>query len=172
MISQALHFNQEWQPNRPPPVQVTPVAARPGERSQNPGSPLGDQWPTYPGGGWLVRKYQIQKEIQRAESLPVGWDGYSAEPPSHNAIEATRKALDVLFEFGSLPVRAVALADGGMALVMMARPFYAAVELYDDGEVVVAFSDRKDRQEAWEVSVVNEAQLKVAIERLQKLMHG
>lgn len=53
---------------------------------------------------------------------------------------------------------------------MMARPFYAAVELYDDGEAIVAFSDRKDHQEAWEVSL-NKAQLKMVIERLQELMH-
>lgn len=171
MISQAPRLNQEWRPSRPSAVPVLPVVARTGERSQIPRSPLGEQWPPHPPGDRLVRKYRVQYEIQRARSLPIGWDGYSAEPPSYIAIEAALKALDVLFKLGRLPVRAVALADGGMALVMMARPFYAAVELYDDGEAVVAFSNRKDRQEAWDVSV-NDVQLKVAIERLQELMHG
>lgn len=71
----------------------------------------------------------------------------------------------------SLPVKAVALADGGVALVIMARPYYAALEVYDDSEAAVVFSDRRNRQVAWEVSLVEE-DLEPAVERLRDLMHG
>jgi hypothetical protein len=79
--------------------------------------------------------------------------------------------VDVLQKLGSVPIKAVAMADGGMALVLMARPFYSAIEIYNDGEAVVSFSDRKQRHLAWDVTL-EDASLKVAMERLRDLMHG
>ena len=114
---------------------------------------------------------RVHHQIERAKSLPVGWDGYSAEPPSQAAIDGALVALDILYRLDSLPVRAVPLADGGMALAIMVRPFYAALELYNDGEAVVAFSDRKERQLAWEVKV-NEAQLRLFFVRAHSFCHG
>lgn len=55
--------------------------------------------------------------------------------------------------------------------MIMARPFYAAVEIDNDGEAAVAFSDRKDRQQVWEVGI-EETQLKKAMDGLRDLMHG
>jgi hypothetical protein len=124
-----------------------------------------------PPGAELLRKFAVQAQIRQAASLLRGWDGYSAEPPSKLAVAGARRVLDFLQKLGSIPIRAAAMADGGMALVLMARPFYAAIEIYNDGEAVGSFSDRKQRHLAWDVTL-EEAPLKGATERLRELMYG
>ena len=119
----------------------------------------------------LVQRGQVEDEIRRAGSRPCGWDGYSAEPPTPVAIEKAQQTLEMLYRLDSLPAKAVPMVDGGLALVIMVHPYYAAVEIYNDGEAVVAFSDRKQRHLAWEVSL-EEAPLRAAMERLRELMHG
>lgn len=119
----------------------------------------------------MAEKFRVWDQILKCGSRPRGWDGYSAEPPSPVAIEKAQETLEMLHRLGSLPTKAVPMADGGLSLVIMARPFLAAIEFYNDGEAVVAFSDREKRHVAWEVTT-EEAQLKAAIERLRGLMHG
>jgi hypothetical protein len=119
----------------------------------------------------LVRKFALQDEVTRMRSLSTGWSGYAGEPPNGQAIDASLQALELLHELGSLPTRAVPLADGGLALVLVSRPFYAAIEIYNEGEPVAAFSDRYARHAVWETAL-DERSLRAAVLRLRQLMYA
>lgn len=146
------------------------------------GSSLSDALPSWvpqaenrpvakPRGIDLLNKYSLVDQIRRAGALPAGWDGYTAEPPSSIAIAKALEAVDLLYGSESSLVRVMPLADGGLSLIAMARPFYAALEIDNDGEAAVTFSDRKSRQQVWEVTI-DESQLKAAMARLRELIHG
>lgn len=113
----------------------------------------------------------IVSQIDRLASLENGWDGYVAEPPSAEVRAKALLALEALIRLGTLPIRAAAMADGGVALVLEARPSYVALEISNDGEAVLGYSDRKTRHEAWETGT-SESALRAALKRLSRLRHG
>jgi len=122
-------------------------------------------------GASVLQKYKVQEEIQHLSKLVKGWDSYVAEPPVARAIDLAREVADSLHSLGLTPRKAVPLADGGVALVLMARPFYAGFEIYNDGEILAVFSDRKERHEAWETSLQSE-KLRDTSRRLREYMYA
>lgn len=121
-------------------------------------------------GTEVLQKYEIQTQITRMSALQKGWDSYSAEAPSPGALELAHKVLEASFSLGLLPLKAVPDADGGVALVLMVRPNYAALEIDNDGDILAVFSDRKNRHEVWETSSQDE-ELRRTSERLREFMY-
>jgi hypothetical protein len=119
----------------------------------------------------LVRKLALRKSIEEASRLSKGWDGYAAEAPSSLARERAGEAVERTFELDRLPTKVLPLADGGLALVFMARPFYAAVEIENDGTAVAAFSDRRARQRVWAIQLDN-SDLRAALRDFDELVGG
>ncbi|HUG94014.1 MAG TPA: hypothetical protein VML55_24500 [Planctomycetaceae bacterium] len=86
-------------------------------------------------GQWLVR-------LEELRSLAQGWDSYSADPPSQDAIARTEQFLSVLQASGLQPTRIDASVMGGVGITHRKGRRKVYVEFYNDGRVHALFSDR------------------------------
>ena len=49
------------------------------------------------------------------------------------------------------PIPSSELTDREIELVLTLKPLYASIEIFNDGDVVVGFSDREEHHEAWDL---------------------
>ena len=71
-------------------------------------------------------------------SLRRDWDSYGAEPPSANAIDNARKALEKLKEADIVPNAVVPSAEGGVGIVFVRFARYADVEFLNEGDILMS----------------------------------
>lgn len=118
--------------------------------------------------GALLARY---RELKSLGALRPRWDGYEAEPPAPRALENAEVILETLSGLGMVPERITPSAEGGVAVVLSAAPIYAAIECFNDGDVVASLSDRADRHEAWETGLGPE-EVRATVERLVAPLHA
>jgi hypothetical protein len=112
-----------------------------------------------------------EEQLEELAELEPGWDSYGAPAPSAQAIDVARGFLLRLASLGQEASKAAPMADGGVELVLALKPLYASIEIFNDGDVVVGFSDREEHHETWDLPNGIEDLPKV-VARLRELERG
>jgi len=120
--------------------------------TQSPPRPWGDQLELRDQAG-SVRRIRLESQLKKLSEVARGWDTYSADPPNPLALRKAREVLAASVKLGSLPDRIVPSVEGGVAVVFAVRPHYAAIECFNEGDVIASFADGGSRNDAWETGV-------------------
>jgi hypothetical protein len=81
-----------------------------------------------------------RRELEKIESLDLGWDGYTAPPPASLSIILSEEFLEALHAADLEPSRLGASVVGGIAFAFARDDREAFVELYSDGQICAMFS--------------------------------
>ncbi|MEZ6099961.1 MAG: hypothetical protein R3E01_13415 [Pirellulaceae bacterium] len=81
------------------------------------------------------------RRLDSYKELEEGWNGYTAEPPSAEAVSNAREFLKVLFLAGAGPCRVKPSAIGGIGITVRTASRKAYVEFLNDGQVHALLSD-------------------------------
>lgn len=154
------------------------AARRAARRRPDESAPPTTQSPPRPWGGQLelrdqagsVRRVRLETQLERLSELVRGWDTYSADPPNPLSLRKAREVLAASVELGSLPDRIVPSVEGGVAIVFAVRPHYAAIECFNEGDVIASFADGGSRNDAWETGV-KPPDIRTFLERVRDLAH-
>ncbi len=84
---------------------------------------------------------QLQTKLSKMDSLPPGWDGYSAPAPSETAITTAKSLLSAFLGEDFAPKRISPSAVGGVGITHKRESRKVYVEIYNSGEVYALFSD-------------------------------
>ncbi len=111
------------------------------------------------------KKYYNQ--LNHLTTLQKGWDSYDAEPPNEAAITLARRILFVLEEKGFDPSHIGPSVEGGVAISFhpSSGNKYGDFEVFNSGEILVSWSNRKDICEVQEIRP-EENKLREAVERM------
>jgi hypothetical protein len=82
-------------------------------------------------------------KLEHMRKLKAGWNGYSAQPPSHSAIVTAKSFLYALLDERSEPSRVAPSAEGGVGVTHKGKRRRVYVEFFNDGQVLALFSDGK-----------------------------
>ncbi len=74
-----------------------------------------------------------EEALDRISNMERDWDSYGAEPPSANAIRASRETLEELASALILPSTIVPSAEGGVSFYFMTGHRTVYVETYNRG---------------------------------------
>jgi hypothetical protein len=106
---------------------------------------------------FLTIKYGLidgEKELDRISRLGPNWDSYGAEPPSANAVRASREILNELAGALMLPSAIVPSASGGISIYFIRGDRTAYIENYNDGtQALVMYGDDQEAAEVLEIGV-------------------
>lgn len=84
----------------------------------------------------------INFNFEELRKLEVGWDGYDAPTPSEGSIFKTSIILPNLMNFGVEPVRIMASAEGGTAIIFKGVDIRRAlIEILNDGAITTLLYD-------------------------------
>ena len=75
-------------------------------------------------------------------TLKNNWDSYGAPKPNERSFVLAEQVLDVLRKASFLPDRIVPSGEGGVGIVFSRGRLYADFECFNDGELLIAMSDR------------------------------
>ena len=113
----------------------------------------------------FVRHFSKLRAIQVDSDLwPEGADG-----PQHQAISSAATVLEELEDKGLVPSRVVATVEGGIAICFVRGDIYADIECFNDGSILGAISNGKDRPLVWEVDP-GSGDIAPATDRIKKVL--
>ncbi len=92
---------------------------------------------TTPDDGWK----QLFEKLESFGDLPRGWDGYTASPPTADALFNAQEFLGVLFLATFRPSRFKPSVVGGIGVTFRQGDRKVYVEFYNDGRVHSLMSD-------------------------------
>ncbi len=121
--------------------------------------------PTYQEENWLA---QAETVVKGFSSLRKGWDGYSAVPPSENAIKRVVDFLPFLRMSNLRPTKIVASVPGGIELSFRRNGKYVAFEVLNSGSFLYQF-DSEDVDEIGKVSAYSE-EIHALMKRVAKFL--
>ncbi|HEY4575426.1 MAG TPA: hypothetical protein VIJ26_15720 [Thermoanaerobaculia bacterium] len=107
------------------------------------------------------------------KDLRAGWDSYSAEPPSIEAIENARRILRVLWE-GEVgaAIRLSPSVEGGVSIIFRSMDKrYADIECFNDGEALAITSDPRSEPVVWSINLAPD-ELRNALGRITTFLNG
>jgi hypothetical protein len=84
---------------------------------------------------------ELFEKLDSYLGLAVGWDGYSASPPSVTAVNMAKEFLALLHESDLEPTRLKPSVACGIGLTIRKGQRKGYVEFYNDGTVCALFSD-------------------------------
>jgi hypothetical protein len=99
---------------------------------------------------FLTIKYGLidaEGELDRISNMTTDWDSYGAEPPSADAIRASREILGELAGALILPSTIVPSAEGGVSIYFMTGNRTAYIETYNQGTQVLVMYDQQGNTE-------------------------
>jgi hypothetical protein len=105
--------------------------------------------------GFIPHEHDFDRFVSRVDamrSLPIGWNGYGAEPPSAGACDDAVRVLQLATEMAVFPSTVSPSAEGGVAVSFVRGERVATIECLNDGSVLAVRSDRVQRPEAWELT--------------------
>lgn len=85
----------------------------------------------------------LAKRLNEIRTLPDNWDGRGTAAPNQIAYLHAWDVIGVLSEMNLAPAKLMPSADEGIGFYFSNKNKYGFVECYNDGEIVVAMSDRK-----------------------------
>lgn len=95
---------------------------------------------------FLTIKYGMidaERVLTRMSGLDNNWDSYGAEPPTAEAIQASRLILAKLYEALIRPSTIVPSASGGISIYFFSGDRSAYIENYNDGAQALVMYDRQ-----------------------------
>jgi hypothetical protein len=101
---------------------------------------------TVPPRGTESRIAPLIKNLETLRNLAVGWDGYSAQPPSALALASAHDFLEFVFacEGTLFPQRLAPSVVGGIGITFASGGRSAYIEFYNDGSAFALLSDSVD----------------------------
>jgi len=103
---------------------------------------------------FLTIKYGLidaERALNRISNLERDWDSYGAEPPSADAICASREILEELAGALILPSTIVPSAEGGVSIYFMTGHRTTYVESYNQGSQALVMYDQNGNAEVLEI---------------------
>ena len=82
-------------------------------------------------------------KLEELRRLEPDWNGYGSIPPNATAEAHARNIMLELHKLNRIPERVVASADDGFGIYITSGKKYAMIECYNDGGIVIGFSDRE-----------------------------
>ncbi len=83
------------------------------------------------------------KRLNDISTLTDNWDGQGTAAPNRKARFHAWNVIDVLSEMDFPPAKLLPSSDEGIGFYFSNKNKYGFIECYNDGEIVVAMSDRK-----------------------------
>ena len=115
-------------------------------------------------GQWFGR-------LQELRLLQPGWDSYSAEPPTQEAITSAERFLYALQSASLEPTRIDASVMGGVGVTHRKGQRKVYIEFYNDGRVHALFSDRTPKMFTIPVEPTSESYTRL-IEQSREYLDG
>jgi hypothetical protein len=106
------------------------------------------------GSAFWTIKYGLthaEQELDGLGNLAQNWDSYGAEPPSREAIQASRTVLAELAGALILPSTIVPSASGGVSIYFMSGDRTAYIESYNDGNQALVMYGEHEPPEVLEL---------------------
>jgi hypothetical protein len=103
---------------------------------------------------FLTIKYGLidaEGALDRISHMERDWDTYGAEPPTANAIRASREILKDLAESLLLPSTIVPSAEGGVSIYFMTGQRTVYIESYNQGSQALVMYDQSGNTEVLEI---------------------
>jgi hypothetical protein len=103
---------------------------------------------------FLTIKYGLidaEGALERISNMETDWDSYGAEPPSPEAIRASKEILEELAGALILPSTIAPSAEGGVSVYFMTGNRTAYVETYNQGSQALVMYDQNGNTEVLEL---------------------
>lgn len=103
---------------------------------------------------FLTIKYgliNVEQELNNVSELQRGWDSYGAEPPTAEAIAASRTILRELAGALICPSAIVPSAEGGVSIYFIKDNRTVYIENYNDGAQALVTYDRSGHTDVFEI---------------------
>jgi hypothetical protein len=91
------------------------------------------------------------KRLNEIRALTDNWDGQGTAAPNKKACFHAWNVIEVLDEMDFSPAKLMPSSDEGIGFYFSNKNKYGFVECYNDGEIVVAMSDRKGYRRAQQI---------------------
>ena len=108
---------------------------------------------------------KLQDQLEQLRTLSDNWNGLGSEAPNGLALWNAQTIFDVLHEVGMVPYQIAASAEEGVSFSFVKDEKYALIECYNDGDILVAFSDSNGKRSIWMIDNTNK-EIKDALERI------
>jgi hypothetical protein len=92
-----------------------------------------------------------ERELESMAALRNDWDSYGANPPSADAVQASKSILSKLYEALIRPTTIVPSAEGGVSIYFVNGDRSAYVENYNDGSQALVMYDRQGSVQVLEI---------------------
>jgi hypothetical protein len=106
------------------------------------------------------------KRLNEIFTLPDNWDGRETAAPNYQAYSHAWQLIEILSEMDFAPAKLVPSAEEGIGIFFAKENRYGFVECSNEGEIVVAMSDRQGHRRVWQISDT-EDEIKEALETLR-----
>jgi hypothetical protein len=97
---------------------------------------------------WLAR---LSQQLEEMKDLSDNWNGYGSAAPNAIAFRTATNILFVLHQLGFSPTQIAPSAEEGIGFFFVKEEKYAFIECYNDGEIVIAMSNRQGERQVREV---------------------
>lgn len=94
----------------------------------------------------------LTRKLNEIYKLSDNWDGYGTAAPNTMAFLHAWDVIEVLRNIDFIPVKLIPSAEEGIGFYFEKENRYGFVECFNDGEIVLAMSDRGGYRRAWQIS--------------------
>jgi len=113
----------------------------------------------------------LTKRLKEIRTLYDNWDGRGTAAPNQMAYLHAWDVVGVLSEINFVPAKLMPSADEGIGFYFSNKNKYGFVECYNDGEIVVAMSDRKGYRKIKQIGDAID-EIKDALENLKDFINA
>lgn len=93
----------------------------------------------------------LTKRLNEIYYLPDDWDGQGTAAPNAQAFLHAWEVIEVLGNMNFVPANLVPSAEEGIGIYFSKENKYGFVECFNEGEIVVAMSDREGHRRVWQI---------------------
>jgi hypothetical protein len=113
----------------------------------------------------------LTKRLNEIRRLPDNWDSQGTAAPNTLAYLHAWDVIGVLTEMNFVPAKLMPSAEEGVGFYFSNKNRYGFVECYNEGEIVVAMSNRNGYRKVWQIrDVIDE--IKDALETLRDFLNA
>jgi hypothetical protein len=96
-------------------------------------------------------------KLKEISTLYDDYDGQGTAAPNDIAIQNAMSVIDVLEEMNFVPDDLMPSVEEGVAFYLPGNGGYKFVECYNDGDILVVYSDRQGHDKIWQTGNTKEA---------------
>ncbi len=108
----------------------------------------------------------LTKRLNEIYNLPDNWDGQGTAAPNAQAFLHAMEVIEVLRNMNFVPANLVPSAEEGIGIYFAKEKKYGFVECFNEGEIVIAMSDREGHRRVWQITD-NKDEIEEALETLK-----